>query len=87
MSVEAKKMVYVCHSGHERHGEGCDCGVCNAIGKAYDYAIYDINDTEGIEPLAHSYGCAEDVAEQNAIALCKENGWEVVDAPGEGEVN
>ncbi len=76
------RKVYLQHTGYDHHGEGCGCGICNSIGKASEYTIYDAAHVSATpEPFLHVYGCADDVAEQNALALCKEKGWLVIDDP------
>jgi hypothetical protein len=45
----------------DRHGEGCDCGLCNSIGKSYGVAIM-----EGGEVVERVYGPSEDAARHNA---------------------
>ena len=72
----------------DRHGEGCDCGVCNHIGKSYGVGVYDATGYDGSDtaldaalmcgPLERAYGCSEDAAMTAARDVCAENEWEVV---------
>lgn len=47
----------------DRHGAGCDCGLCNANGKSYGVAVYIVGEEEPIERV---YGPSEGAAMSNA---------------------
>ena len=85
--------VFLMFSGFDKHGEGCPCGICNNIGKSFEFSIYpftcfcrgrdencehpDMRD-DLPECIEKAYGCSEDVAFQNAKAICKEKRYEIV---------
>jgi len=65
----------------DRHGEGCDCGLCNSNGKSIGIGIYDIEHPD--EVVERVYAPSEDAAEHNAKLVCAGKGYEVADNPEE----
>lgn len=62
----------------DRHGIGCECGLCNSNGKAYGCALFDAEDRAKEDPIDRIYGPSEQAVLENAKTLCREKGWEVV---------
>ena len=70
--------VFILDDDIDRHGAGCDCGVCaSSTGKYRGVSVRSILDPE--EPLGRYFGPTEDAAWHNAVAACEENGWKAVD--------
>ncbi len=70
--------VYLRDNGSDLHDEGCDCGLCNTVGKSYGVALVGVDTNENEDIV---YGCSEEVAWQNAEFLAAEHGWEIVPDP------
>lgn len=62
----------------DRHGEGCECGFCNFIGKSYGVAIRSTEFIPGVgDPLTRVYGPSEEAAFDNAKLFCKNQDWQI----------
>lgn len=91
MTTNMSQRVVLRPFGQDRHGEGCDCGACNAIGKSYGVAIYAARDDADLEgddyyhddPLDVAYDRSEDSANDLAREICEQKGWEVVEPADE----
>jgi len=58
----------------DRHGAGCDCGVCNSNGKSYGVAIIKTpKDGEALNSalIARVYGPSEEAAFHNARLMIR----------------
>lgn len=58
----------------DRHGEGCDCGLCDALGKSYGVGIYRLDKPGEVHERA--YGPSEAAALVAARAICSREGLE-----------
>lgn len=56
----------------DRHGAGCECGLCNANGKSYGCGIYQEGDDEVMKTV---YAPSETAVEKKAKRLMEERGW------------
>jgi hypothetical protein len=65
----------------DRHGVGCDCGLCNANGHSYGVAIFPLNRrlAEEADPLIRIYAASEDAAFHNARMFTARHGYRIVD--------
>lgn len=58
----------------DRHGESCNCGLCNLVGKSYGVAI--ISKGERV-PLDVIYAPSVKVAYHNAKKVCEHKQWQI----------
>ena len=76
--------VYLIFDDIDRHGAGCDCGLCDANGKSYGVAVrhwepgVDIAMEDG-EVELREYAASEESAFQNARLVCEKEGWQIVE--------
>ena len=75
-NTSKKRAVFLLQDDIDRHGEGCDCGLCDGLGKSYGVSLRDVFNPD--EAQARFYGCSGVVAEAKALAKCERNGWELV---------
>jgi len=63
----------------DRHGAGCDCGLCNSTGKSYGVGIFPgSGDPRSSDPLDRIYGPSEESAMAQARQVCAKKGWKIV---------
>ena len=67
----------------DHHGEGCECGDCNANGKAYGAGIYEVLPEQPTEIdmnqfLERCYAPSEEGALARAKEFAERTGWVVV---------
>lgn len=74
---EKREIVFLVDDDVDRHENGCDCGLCNSIGKSYGVSIRSIFAPDDV--MERHYGCADDVARKTTLDACKGKGWQVVD--------
>lgn len=89
----APRRVIVVVDDIDRHGEGHDCGLCNANGKSWGAAVFDLADRpagsdpdwyRNADPLDRVYAPSEQSAAEAARIACGQEGWEVVVQDDEG---
>jgi hypothetical protein len=67
--------VFIQLDDHDKHGEACDCGLCDSNGKSYGCGVYEVDNPE--EVLYREYGCSEAVAINEAYAKALNEGHEI----------
>jgi len=68
----------------DRHGDGCECGLCDVNGKSYGVGIFPAGG-DNADPAERIYAASETSAMHNARMLCEKNGWIVASGPDEEE--
>lgn len=77
---DAELKVFLKYWDIDRHDDGCDCGLCNFIGKSYGVAIIELGTGE---PLDVVYAASEESAFHNARLACQSAGYQIVLEPEE----
>lgn len=62
----------------DRHGEGCDCGLCDPRGRSYGVAAVPL---EAEEPVASVYAADRGEAVRRMQTICAEHGYQIVPNP------
>jgi hypothetical protein len=71
------KLVYLKIDDIDRHGEGCQCGLCNGIGKSFGAGIYKVLEPD--EPIERLYAASDESAIQNARQISGRKGYQIVE--------
>jgi len=82
--MEKPSLVTIQLCDQDRHGEGCDCGRCNANGKSYGAGVFRLTevrrhqgDHHECDPLLVEYAASEASAIKNAEIEAVNSGYQL----------